>query len=245
MTCDDSAGPPRTPAADLQLLGTWRLSLGGRAVEMPPTARRILTLLALRGPVSRAAVSCTLWPDADESTAAGRLRTALWRISPGRRLVDAHGELLSLDAAVPVDVRRMLGAARELRSGAEVSEPPVELFEQDLLPGWYEDWLVVERERIRQCRLHALEALSELMRRQRRYAEAVDVALAAVRAEPLRESSHRAVIRAHLAEGNVVEAVRQFAVCRRVLREQLGVEPSTALAALLPHHPHPQPSLSR
>ncbi|MFJ1708998.1 BTAD domain-containing putative transcriptional regulator [Kitasatospora sp. NPDC088346] len=237
MTCDNSGASHRTPGTDLQLLGTWRLSLGGRAIELQPTARRILTLLALRGPVTRTALSCTLWPDVDEPAAAGRLRTALWRLSPSGRLVHARGEVLALDASVLVDVRRMLSAARALRNREPAVQPPVELFEQDLLPDWQEDWLVVERERVRQCRLHALESLSDLMRREARYAEAVDVALAAVNAEPLRESSHRAVISAHLAEGNVAEALRQFETCRRVLHDQLGVEPSTALSALLPSRP--------
>ncbi len=92
----------------------------------------------------------------------------------------------------------------------------------------------MERERVRQVRLHALENLSARMSRQKRYVEAVDAALVAVLAEPLRESSHRAVIRAHLAEGNVAEAVRQYETCRVALREQLGVEPSAELAGLLP-----------
>src|SRR4029077_18810447 len=50
--------------------------------------------------------------------------------------------------------------------------------------------------------------------------------LAAVAGEPLRESSHRAVIRAHLADGNVAEAVRQYRLCRRLLNDHLGLEPS-------------------
>ncbi|RKT20007.1 DNA-binding SARP family transcriptional activator [Streptomyces sp. 1114.5] len=248
MTPDQSGACLRPPGADLRLLGCWQLALGGRTVELPPTARRILTLLALRGPVARAAVSCTLWPEADEGAAAGRLRTALWRLSAGQRLVETRGEVLALAAAVRVDVRRMVAAAQALRdgggagvgagaavgAGVGAGEPPVELFTQDLLPNWYEDWLVVERERVRQIRLHALEALSARMSRQKRYVEAVDAALVAVLAEPLRESSHRAVIRAHLAEGNVAEAVRQYETCRVALREQLGVEPSAELAGLMP-----------
>ncbi|MER7582091.1 BTAD domain-containing putative transcriptional regulator [Kitasatospora sp. NPDC097691] len=234
MTPDHAGAHLRPPGADLRLLGCWQLTLGGRTVEMPPTARRILTMLALRGPVARAAVSCTLWPEADEGAAAGRLRTALWRLSAGQRLVETRGEVLVLAAAVRVDVKRMLTAAQALRDSAEAVEPPVALFTQDLLPNWYEDWLVVERERVRQVRLHALETLSARMSRQKRHVEAVDAALVAVLAEPLRESSHRAVIRAHLAEGNVAEAVRQYETCRAALREQLGVEPSAELAGLLP-----------
>ncbi|MGW7018097.1 AfsR/SARP family transcriptional regulator [Streptomyces decoyicus] len=230
----------------LGLLGSWRLSMDGWPADVPPTARRVLALLALHGPLSRPAVACTLWPEIDAATASSRLRTALWRLAEGRCLVDARGGQLALAATVTVDVRRMRTSACALAEanatpnqahGRERSDCPAGLFEQDLLPSWYDSWLVVERERIRQTRLHALESLSTLRLHQKRYADAVDTALAAVRADPLRESAHRAVIRAHLAEGNVAEAVRQFATCRAILRRELGVEPSGELAELLPLRP--------
>lgn len=227
----------------LGLLGSWRLSMDGRHTDLAPTARRIIALLALRGPLTRSEVACTLWPEIDEATASSRLRTALWRLAEGRGMVDSQGGQLSLSATVTVDVRRMRTSARDLAEarlaadepcGGERTACPARLFEEDLLPSWCDEWLVVERERIRQTRLHALEALSALRLRQKRYADAVDTGLTAVRAEPLRESAHRAVIRAHLAEGNMAEAIRQFETCRAVLRQELGVEPSAELAELIP-----------
>jgi DNA-binding SARP family transcriptional activator len=103
----------------------------------------------------------------------------------------------------------------------------------DLLPDWYDDWVILERERYRQLRLHALEALSRLLADRDRYAEAIDVGLAAVACEPLRESAHRVLIRTHLAEGNVAEAARQYRSYRRMLQEELGVEPSEELGRLV------------
>jgi DNA-binding SARP family transcriptional activator len=96
----------------------------------------------------------------------------------------------------------------------------------ELLPDWYDDWVVIERERFRQARLHALEALCYGLARRGRYDKAIELGLTAVADEPLRESAHRAVMRAHLAEGNRVEALRQYQLCRRFLRERLGFEPS-------------------
>jgi len=104
----------------------------------------------------------------------------------------------------------------------------------DLLPDWYDDWVLVERERYNQLRLHAIEALCHHLTAAGHHAEAIDAGLAAVRAEPLRESAHQVLIRAHLAEGNRWEAVRQYERCRRLLLDELGVEPSRALQALLP-----------
>jgi DNA-binding SARP family transcriptional activator len=66
-----------------------------------------------------------------------------------------------------------------------------------------------------------------------RHAEALQTAFAAVRAEPLRESAHRMVIRVHLAEGNVVEALRAFEQFRGLLDRELGVRPTSLMTRLV------------
>ncbi len=103
----------------------------------------------------------------------------------------------------------------------------------ELLPEWYDDWVLLERERLRQIRLHSLEALCTRLSTLGRHGLAIEAGLAAVRAEPLRESAHRVVIRAHLAEGNASEALRQFAELVNVLSENLGIAPSAATADLV------------
>ncbi len=107
----------------------------------------------------------------------------------------------------------------------------------DLLPGWYDDWVLLERERLRQRVLHALEALSRHLVAAGRIAEAVEAAMTAVGVEPLRESAQRAPVTAHLAEGNRVEARRCLTTYRGILRRELGAEPAAALTALV--HPGP------
>jgi DNA-binding SARP family transcriptional activator len=104
----------------------------------------------------------------------------------------------------------------------------------DLLPGWYDDWVLLERERLRQLRLHALEAMAERLSASGRWADAVLAALAALAADPLRESAHRAVIKVHLAEGNLAEAIRQLHRCERLMIEEVGVLPSALLSELIP-----------
>ena len=107
----------------------------------------------------------------------------------------------------------------------------------DLLPACYDDWILVECERFHQLRLHALEALCERLTAAERYGEAIDAGLAAVCGEPLRESAHRALIKAHLAEGNYAEAGRQYELCRRILRDELGIVPSEGLRKLMQRVP--------
>ena len=139
----------------------------------------------------------------------------------------AHG-LLGGDA--PVDT----GVAAAVR--AELAA--------DLLPEWPDDWVSAERERFHQLRLHALEAMCARLTALGCHGEAVDAGLAAVRADPLRESAHHAVISAHLAAGNRSEAIRQYGRCRHVLLRELGLEPSESLRDLVPAA-HPAPAAQR
>ena len=104
----------------------------------------------------------------------------------------------------------------------------------DLLPGWYDDWIVLERERFRQLRLRALDTLCERLAEAGCLDAALEAGLAAVAGEPLRESSHRAVVRVHLADGNVAEAIRQYRLYRQLLHDHLGLEPSGQMTELLP-----------
>jgi DNA-binding SARP family transcriptional activator len=230
----------------LSLLGQWSLLLSGSreqgaapgaaagaAPALPGGAgRRVIAMLALRGAMTRAQARGTLWPDLGEAEAAGRLRTALWRLAAWRHTVlDERGEVLRLAPGLAVDVDEMCRAAAALRGGTDLVTWST--FEADLLPGWQDDWLIVDRERIRQTRLHALETLSSRLAAAGRFAEALDAALCALRADPLRESAHRAVIDVHLAEHNLAEAVRQYDACARVLRLELGIAPSPSLHALV------------
>ena len=117
---------------------------------------------------------------------------------------------------------------------AEVADEDVRLVVEsgELLPDWYDDWVMIERERLRQLRLHALEIVCRRLAAMRLFGPAVDAGLAAVLDEPLRESAQRALIEAHLAEGNRSEAIRQYNSYRERLYTELRLEPSPGLRRL-------------
>jgi DNA-binding SARP family transcriptional activator len=219
---------------ELRLLGGFELALAGEPIGMPRSAQRVLAFLALQSkPVDRAYVAGTLWIDAPEVRAHASLRSSLWRIRHVcPRLVTGRGQQLRLDDDVGVDLRASMDAARQALAGEALYVHPL-LLSGDLLPDWYDDWLVLERERHRQLRLHALDYLCERLVDAGRFDDALEVGLAAITTEPLRESAHRSVIRIYLAEGNAAEAIRQYHLFRRLLREQLGLEPSTLLQRLI------------
>jgi DNA-binding SARP family transcriptional activator len=219
----------------LELFDGFRLEIDGTEVAPSIGAQRLLAFLSLQGPTVRAVVAGTLWGDTTENRALGSLRTTMWRINQlVQGLVTVEHGRLALAGFVGVDATEFGDrAAARFKGSTEVDLPPVDLRLRELLPGWYEDWVIFERERFRQLRLHVLEAAAAQLCAHGQYATALDTAFEAVRHEPLRESAHRAVILIHLAEGNFAEALREYERFRDLLIGQLGVEPSPDLARLI------------
>jgi len=229
--------PPR-----VRLLETFGLDIAGREVVLPVHAQRVLAYLALTRTTwpahQRTVIADRLWGDGPHKRAQASLRTALWRIRQAdRHLVQADREHVRLDLRVAVDVERSLDqAARLLANGPELTagDSSTAGLTADLLPGWEEDWLLVERERIRQVRIHALVALAHRLCRLGRFLPALDAAYSAIAAEPLHEAAHGALIEVHLAEGDLVQARRQVDQYAQLLWAEMRLRPSAALLALVP-----------
>jgi len=234
----------------LALLGGFSLHVGGGIVGLPPHLQRLLALLSLSDAVlARHYVGGALWGDSTERHAHGSLRSALWKLrDSGLELIEHVGDSLRLSGEVDVDVRLATHLARNLMNGSfeektlELLEPPLL---SELLPGWYDDWVLVERERYRQLSLHALELLCEQLTGQSRFGLAVLAGLAAVSREPLRESGYRALMRAYLAEGNASEAMRSYDRYCLVAARELGIGPSLQMRSLLEQVAQPGERLSR
>ncbi len=227
------AGPTR-----LRLLGGFRVEQGDSVLAPPSGGQRLLAILGTRGAMSRTAAAGILWPDVPERHAQGSLRTTLWRL--GRihpQLVETAADRLDLASGIEVDLRSFTLSATRLinRTALEDCDDLDTSISMtgELLPGWYEDWVLYERERVRQLRLRALEALATHLCRRGSYAAAIDIALEAIQLEPLRESAHHTLITVHLHEENVIEAVRHFRSFSQLLRDELGVELSPRIAALI------------
>jgi DNA-binding SARP family transcriptional activator len=232
------------PALRLNLLPGFELRTGCEVVPLISSAQRLVAFLALQArPLFRAYVAEVLWPETTSIRATANLRSALWRAQRScDRLIGVSSQYLALARGVVVDFHVATARAHRLLTGEQAGDDigddlEADLFADlfaDLLLDWYDDWVLVERERYHQLRLHALEVLCARLTAAGRHGEAVDAGLAAIRAEPLRESAHRALIEAHLAEGNRWEAVRQYELCRQLLLDELGLEPSAALFDLIP-----------
>jgi DNA-binding SARP family transcriptional activator len=212
----------------LSLIGGFELTVGSRSVPVRPSCRRLLAYLAVHDQrIRRRVVAGALWPDSPAPKAAASLRSTISRLSRTGdvALLRCKADTVALDPEVGVDIRLLESHPPGPAAVRELSE--------DVLPDWPDDWLVAVREWHRQVRLHRLESLSTDHLRRGRYYDALRMAMAVVASEPLRESGHCQVIRIHLAEGNVAEAIRQYQMYRHLLYRELGVAPSPRLRGLL------------
>jgi len=226
----------------LSLLGGFVFSVGGDALlGISAGSQRLLAFLAVRDQtMTRQRVAGTLWSESTDERAAASLRAAVARLQgPTRRAVQVTADDMGLAAELIVDIQHAQALARRL---IDSDEPPlpedigstaVAALSNDLLPGWYEDWAVIANEDWRQLRMHALESVAARLTAADRLAEAAGAALAAVRAEPLRESARAALIRVHIAEGNQAGALAEFERYRVLLHADLALEPTSRLRSLL------------
>jgi DNA-binding SARP family transcriptional activator len=227
----------------MSLLGGFVFSVGGDALLGISTgSQRLLAFLALREQmVTRSQVAGTFWPESTDERAGASLRSTVSRLErPARAVIKVTAGDLSLVEGVIVDVHHSRSLARRLLdqdippSDSDVGTQAVSALSGELLPGWYEDWVIVAADDWRQLRVHALEAVAARLTAADRLAEAAVAALAAVKAEPLRESARAALIRVHLAEGNQSDALGEYQRYRVLLRAEIGVEPTSRLRRLLP-----------
>ncbi|WP_255768591.1 AfsR/SARP family transcriptional regulator [Pseudarthrobacter sulfonivorans] len=229
------------------LLGGPYVIQSERRIMVPEGSKRLLVFVALHeGSVDRRFAAGTLWPYVCDERASGNLRSALWRLrGAGIEVLDVDKILIGLKKDTGLDIHSLRDWAGRIIAGTAIASdlqiPPLSMEALDLLPGWYDDWVVFERERLRQRMLHGLEALCCQLIRLNRLAEAVEVAINAVDIDPLRESAQRALMEVHLAEGNIVEARRTYHAYERLVARELGVKPSSKIKGLVERTEAPDP----
>jgi DNA-binding SARP family transcriptional activator len=228
---------PHTGSHRVTVLGSFTLTSRGTAVPLGVDARRLVAYLSVHHrPQERAALAADLWPGTAADAAARLLADAVAAVDvPG--LLDEEGSALALAADVEVDLDDAMGLIRALPEIPVDDTPDISLLAADILPGWTAAWIAVERERFRQLRLHAIEERSLRLSAHGRHEAAVKLAESAVKAAPSRESARRALIEAHLAQGDIAEAVAQYDDYQELLRSSVGGPAGTGLEGLFPPAP--------
>lgn len=223
----------------IQLLGGFALSVEGRPVELGGREERVLALLVVRGPQRRSVLAGTLWPDTTEDRALSSLRAAVMRLRRvSEDLLDAGRSRISMGAGTTADVTELCQRLDEVeRLGDGLwrwsSDSLTVLTGPQLLPGWYDEWVLDERNTLQHRQIRALESLTRLALKSGRPSLAADLAERAIALEPLMESTQALLIRAHLMEGNPAAAVQVYRSYSRRLGQELGIRPSSSLTDLI------------
>ncbi|NLS76817.1 MAG: AAA family ATPase, partial [Chloroflexi bacterium] len=234
----------------LALLGPFQAFLDEALVTdlASDKVRALLAYLAVESDRahSRDALAALLWPDAPDAAARANLRNSLSNLRAAIADQAAEPPFLLIDRDSLQFNRASdheLDVASFWRASEGVSLPELEealaLYRGDLLEGLgvrdspaFEDWLILARERLRERLLRALGRAAAL------HEQAGDLELATERARrwaelaPLDEEAQRALMRLLARNGQRAAALAQYEACRQALRDELGVEPEEATAAL-------------
>lgn len=237
---------------DVRLFGSLHLS--GR--ELPPSThgRSLLAYLLVypHQPHGRSQLAFLLNPDAPEDRARRTLSQALWevrRILPADTIHSSGDALTLTTTSLQVDLHQFDALSLPLLTSDTLTEPQTHnlqkalaLYTADLLASQYDDWLLVPREQRRERYLQMLERLAQWQKQQHQLTAALETTQRLAQADPLREATHRELMRLYVALERPLEALRQYAVCRQVLADELGLEPALEtqqLAAVLRHQTPP------
>lgn len=221
----------------ISVLNSFELRRDDDIVVLPHDARRVIAYLALnRRPQPRTSVASVLWPQLGDQQAAATLHATLTQLrtaAPG--VIEEAADELAIAPAVDSDLESALATVRLLEDVSQYRRELIDPLCKDVLPDWSDAWVPVERERYRQIRLHAMESLCRRLTAAGLHSAAIEVGHVLVDVEPWRESARRALIEAHLAEGNISEAVRQYDSFVELLRSGGGfARPSELMGLFTP-----------
>lgn len=223
----------RVAAPEVTVLGSFGVRCGSGAVEMRPSSRKLVALLAVRGPLQRESAAGLLYPDLPAGRASGNIRTVLWRLrEDADGLLAEEGNQMHLSNA-RVDLADVRAWCDRSLQGAADDACLVPRATAVLLPGWSDPWLTEPREELCMSQILALEANAQGQLMAGHFGAASRFALAAVGMDPLRESAVRLLVDIHLREGNTVEAVRRYRRFQQLLWLELEAVPGPALNSLV------------
>jgi DNA-binding SARP family transcriptional activator len=243
---DDAKPSPAVPTLHVCLLGDFLLLVNERPINNLNDLPRLQSLLAYlllhrSAPQSRSSLAYLLWPDSTDGQAHTNLRNLLYKLRvtlPDADMflrVERQTLCWRPDAPWSLDVldfERAMARAEQARcmqdptTERQALEEAVKLYQGDLLPSCYDDWIGAERDHLQHLFQEALERLIELLEQERNYREAIRVAQHLLRYDPLHEATYRTLMRLHAARGDRAAVSRTYQNCAAVLQRELSVEPA-------------------
>lgn len=247
----ESCRSDKTATLHLHLLGDFLLVSGDAPVTTftVPRLQSLLAYLVLQrtAPQDRARLAFLLWPDSNEGQAYSNLRKLLSQLRQtlpqadhflraDRRSLqwrptypDSSWTLDVLDLEQALTQATQAEQARDLKTARQALEQTVQLYRGDLLPSCYDEWILPERDRLRQLFSQAAERLIVLLEQERDYDDAISTARRLLRHDPLHEATYHQLMRLYALRGDRAAALRVYHSCATTLERELGTEPSEAI----------------
>jgi predicted ATPase/DNA-binding SARP family transcriptional activator len=250
--------PASQPCYRLQFLGKWSIFRGNQEIflETKKTCALLAYLAMSPKPCSRDRLAGLLWGDLPQTRARRNLRHALWNLrsqldlpgAPELIQVESERVFFQKQAGCQLDVdefQKKVGhfaaIKREANNPAPILElqQAVDLYQGDFLEDLtlkdvseWDEWMLVERERLRSLALAGLERLIEAYRSQDQLEQAILCARKLTGIDLWRESTHRSLMALLALAGRTAEALAQYEVCRQILERELGAAPTPETQAL-------------
>jgi non-specific serine/threonine protein kinase len=224
---------------NIKFLGAFEVKRDGEAVTVPSrAAQSLFAYLVLSAGFShrREKLAGLLWPDSTEESARDYLRHGLWRIRKAIEVAPAHGKAVpyliaddiqisfkadspySLDAAVIKKINAAEASTDELIAA-------LSLYEGELLPGFYDEWVVLEREHLQSVFEQKVSRLLELLELESRWSDMLTWGERWISFGQKPEAAYRALMSAHSALGDKAKIAATYERCAKSLRE-FDMQPS-------------------
>jgi DNA-binding SARP family transcriptional activator len=201
-------------------------------------------LLHRQVPQNREQLAGVFWGETAMAQSKKYLRQTLWHLQSlcrshlglqSQELFLTEGETIVVNPEVElwIDVEAFQAVLRTLRPNLPLDEPTaqqlrvaVDLYQGDLLEGWYPDWCLYEREHLQNLYLAVLDKLTLYCEAQSDYETGLWYATRILQCDPARERAHQQIMRLAYVMGDRTAALRQYEHCREALQKELGVAPA-------------------
>jgi DNA-binding SARP family transcriptional activator len=226
---------------DIKMLGQFDVLQDGTRLNIPTRhAQALFAYLILNAGIvqRRERLAGLLWPDSSDDSARGNLRHELWRL---RKACGVKGEVYLLvddlsitfnaKASYCVDVQRFESALCP-ESGKVDLIKALSVYRGELLPGFYDEWVFVERQRLSLVFENAMARLLDILQSEQRWGEILDWAMRWISVSPLSEAGYRAVMIAYASTGDLVKAAETFEHFNQRVQKELGIKPSEQTLAI-------------
>lgn len=228
----------------IHLLGEFRVYRGGERLDLPTKPIKSLFAYLLihrdRG-FPPELLAGTFWGERSEEKARDSLNNALSAIRRAlpNSIVTEYGNIRfnpKIDYWLDTDeFEQRVKESGELRRPEEKMDclrRAVQLYQGDFMEGFYDDWSILEQERLRELYLEALKELVDCHKALKEYDRAITCCKKILERAPLREEVHRELMYLYYLSGDRNEVLLQYQECCKVLKKELGVEPLPETKAL-------------